>query len=205
MGAYEVESGFAGVGMNAENNLRAADPKTVNGRVGEGFVLVIGEILQVRHRNAWHSRVDHANRIAARQSAERRAASDRVHRHSIFSDVAVRKDDAVDHRVVTKIEVPIGAIASIARDGIPPPPTPVVEEILVIKYLAGRIFSDHRLNSPDLVTDLGGGGDEIGVREGTVGANDFYPCILEAGTGVDRKSTRLNSSHRCISYAVFCL
>src|SRR5437879_7676834 len=24
-------------------------------------------------------------------------------------------------------------------------------------------------------------------------------------TGPDRKSTRLNSSHRCISYAVFCL
>src|SRR5437763_9979407 len=26
-----------------------------------------------------------------------------------------------------------------------------------------------------------------------------------ATVGVDRKSTRLNSSHRCISYAVFCL
>src|SRR5437879_11254849 len=25
------------------------------------------------------------------------------------------------------------------------------------------------------------------------------------GHGTDRKSTRLNSSHRCISYAVFCL
>src|SRR5437879_7716084 len=25
------------------------------------------------------------------------------------------------------------------------------------------------------------------------------------GCGTDRKSTRLNSSHRCISYAVFCL
>src|SRR5437763_10288214 len=25
------------------------------------------------------------------------------------------------------------------------------------------------------------------------------------GSGQDRKSTRLNSSHRCISYAVFCL
>src|ERR1017187_10996699 len=25
------------------------------------------------------------------------------------------------------------------------------------------------------------------------------------GVAVDRKSTRLNSSHRCISYAVFCL
>jgi len=24
-------------------------------------------------------------------------------------------------------------------------------------------------------------------------------------SGIDRKSTRLNSSHRCISYAVFCL
>src|SRR5437879_2255300 len=28
--------------------------------------------------------------------------------------------------------------------------------------------------------------------------------LIVAGTG-DRKSTRLNSSHRCISYAVFCL
>src|SRR5437764_4109963 len=27
----------------------------------------------------------------------------------------------------------------------------------------------------------------------------------EARRGPDRKSTRLNSSHRCISYAVFCL
>src|ERR1017187_7510792 len=28
---------------------------------------------------------------------------------------------------------------------------------------------------------------------------------LDGRTGPDRKSTRLNSSHRCISYAVFCL
>src|SRR5437764_8813661 len=27
----------------------------------------------------------------------------------------------------------------------------------------------------------------------------------EEGENIDRKSTRLNSSHRCISYAVFCL
>src|SRR5437764_2431840 len=32
------------------------------------------------------------------------------------------------------------------------------------------------------------------------------PHLLRAIRGVgDRKSTRLNSSHRCISYAVFCL
>src|SRR5437763_8785020 len=29
--------------------------------------------------------------------------------------------------------------------------------------------------------------------------------FLEEARRVDRKSTRLNSSHRCISYAVFCL
>src|SRR5436189_2862131 len=28
---------------------------------------------------------------------------------------------------------------------------------------------------------------------------------VRAGVARDRKSTRLNSSHRCISYAVFCL
>src|SRR5437764_8684096 len=33
------------------------------------------------------------------------------------------------------------------------------------------------------------------------------PILAAVGAriGIDRKSTRLNSSHRCISYAVFCL
>src|ERR1017187_3485354 len=30
-------------------------------------------------------------------------------------------------------------------------------------------------------------------------------AVRVAGQNIDRKSTRLNSSHRCISYAVFCL
>src|ERR1017187_8348621 len=38
-----------------------------------------------------------------------------------------------------------------------------------------------------------------GERDGVPGA------ILSGIIGPDRKSTRLNSSHRCISYAVFCL
>src|SRR5437762_9797473 len=45
------------------------------------------------------------------------------------------------------------------------------------------------------VADHGGGraeGDRATLR------------IMQPGEG-DRKSTRLNSSHRCISYAVFCL
>src|SRR5437762_10304652 len=35
------------------------------------------------------------------------------------------------------------------------------------------------------------------------GANRLTEQLVRAG--IDRKSTRLNSSHRCISYAVFCL
>src|SRR5437762_8735074 len=31
------------------------------------------------------------------------------------------------------------------------------------------------------------------------------PCWVVVSQSSDRKSTRLNSSHRCISYAVFCL
>src|SRR5437762_4127522 len=31
------------------------------------------------------------------------------------------------------------------------------------------------------------------------------PLPVTEGEAADRKSTRLNSSHRCISYAVFCL
>src|SRR5437763_11763044 len=39
-------------------------------------------------------------------------------------------------------------------------------------------------------------------------AQDVLPAdlvLLGSVLGGDRKSTRLNSSHRCISYAVFCL
>src|SRR5437879_8237392 len=44
---------------------------------------------------------------------------------------------------------------------------------------------------------LGAAGVGLPARLGVVGG--------AAGAGADRKSTRLNSSHRCISYAVFCL
>ena len=38
-------------------------------------------------------------------------------------------------------------------------------------------------------------------------ADDRSVCIVVPSSmwAEDRKSTRLNSSHRCISYAVFCL
>src|SRR5260221_8488695 len=53
-------------------------------------------------------------------------------------------------------------------------------------------------------------GAEVGVVEGLVGVPAFGPsgarhCVLDFFFEEDRKSTRLNSSHTVISYAVFCL
>src|SRR5258708_7976280 len=46
------------------------------------------------------------------------------------------------------------------------------------------------------------------MRGSFTGATDTRPGLFEyanGGTVLDRKSTRLNSSHQIISYAVFCL
>src|SRR5437764_7303013 len=44
------------------------------------------------------------------------------------------------------------------------------------------------------------------VDQGIRGVNEGMVFVIgKAKTLADRKSTRLNSSHRCISYAVFCL
>src|SRR5437763_8673793 len=43
------------------------------------------------------------------------------------------------------------------------------------------------------------------IRPEGVEAGVFRSASRSTHTRLDRKSTRLNSSHRCISYAVFCL
>src|SRR5437879_10838284 len=61
------------------------------------------------------------------------------------------------------------------------------------------------LEEPELRMDVTGGEEEVvvGLRSEVRGAvlleQDFHRLLQ---TGKDRKSTRLNSSHRCISYAV---
>src|SRR5260221_10042027 len=47
----------------------------------------------------------------------------------------------------------------------------------------------------------------VGIRAQLVemADRDDDPVFEEDGVGIDRKSTRLNSSHTVISYAVFCL
>src|SRR5437764_6666043 len=43
------------------------------------------------------------------------------------------------------------------------------------------------------------------IKTGAPDANLTPAPEVSSGSEGDRKSTRLNSSHRCISYAVFCL
>src|SRR5437879_10607767 len=53
------------------------------------------------------------------------------------------------------------------------------------------------------LADVGAGSTSLIVfLEGAVAHTAVVPI---GGDHLDRKSTRLNSSHRCISYAVFCL
>src|SRR5437762_8165110 len=53
-----------------------------------------------------------------------------------------------------------------------------------------------KLYEPLRVSDVSDGMDTVGLQD--IG-------IVDESVRPDRKSTRLNSSHRCISYAVFCL
>src|SRR5699024_11788954 len=51
---------------------------------------------------------------------------------------------------------------------------------------------------------LGGGGTNGGADASLLGRRQIGGTVLQ-GVHTDRKSTRLNSSHVSISYAVFCL
>src|SRR5690554_7031810 len=68
---------------------------------------------------------------------------------------------------------------------------------------------------PDIDDELDAG-DEIGIVESVKAASDIYTPLsgkvvavneelVDTPEAIDRKSTRLNSSHVRISYAVFCL
>src|SRR5437879_8103997 len=46
------------------------------------------------------------------------------------------------------------------------------------------------------------GNASVEIRPSTI---ERPPASQVSADSIDRKSTRLNSSHRCISYAVFCL
>src|SRR5437762_5350483 len=75
------------------------------------------------------------------------------------------------------------------------------------------ISTDQRVELVDLTKQIMEFARKFNIKEGIISLwsmhttcclfiNEFQTALL---TDIDRKSTRLNSSHRCISYAVFCL
>src|SRR3712207_7281629 len=76
-------------------------------------------------------------------------------------------------------------------------------------YLAGGTL----INSLIVENRADGGTNCLGAGVYTSKKSEFYNCTIAYNTGkvnlrnrnADRKSTRLNSSHANISYAVFCL
>src|SRR5256885_2866071 len=69
-----------------------------------------------------------------------------------------------------------------------------VHRVVEVQDELGAVPSEGRLGSDADVVDRATGGRPLHARRDTA-----------AISGTDRKSTRLNSSHLVISYAVFCL
>src|SRR5436189_153375 len=88
-----------------------------------------------------------------------------------------------------------------------------IEQLLTRPGLAEKVAASHVryivwMDGGSRKTD-GGGSIACGAAPGAAGCIGFgwweKETSYEATIWEDRKSTRLNSSHRCISYAVFCL
>src|SRR5437762_9069049 len=90
-----------------------------------------------------------------------------------------------------------------------------IDSACAIQLPAGREIVD-RLPQEFIVDDQDGINDPVGmigarlavkvhiVTSPVTARQNAINAVNRAGLVVDRKSTRLNSSHRCISYAVFC-
>src|SRR2546430_12696754 len=68
----------------------------------------------------------------------------------------------------------------------------------------GRIENQHAF-AVGVVEPRGEGGVADEPVDVVAGVEDLHAVVGGVGQGLDRKSTRLNSSHSQISYAVFCL
>src|SRR5690349_24218647 len=85
-----------------------------------------------------------------------------------------------------------------------PPSTEIYTLSLHALFRSVRIVVDVELGDGDLLAELAGNLLER-RRDHPARTAPFRPEIDQNRLGGDRKSTRLNSSHVEISYAVFCL
>src|SRR3712207_8993979 len=77
-----------------------------------------------------------------------------------------------------------------------PPRSTLFPYTTLFRSRGAAMLSEREVSAAIGSTAYGDGGDKVGTVE------HFF---VDDRTGADRKSTRLNSSHVNISYAVFCL
>src|SRR5437867_9075098 len=125
--------------------------------------------------------------------------------------------DTVPVKVVSVGGAGLNALDRIVLDGLEK--ASVVAINTDVQSLTSSVAAHKVQLGRTMTRGLGTGGDpELGydaavesvdeIREALADARMIFVCAgLGGGTGsgADRKSTRLNSSHRTISYAVFCL
>src|SRR5258708_6075137 len=77
---------------------------------------------------------------------------------------------------------------------------------ILSKQLAGTESDSARI-AAQIIPGIGfiGAGSILHARASVTGLTTAATIFVVASVGIDRKSTRLNSSHQIISYAVFCL
>src|SRR5207248_9766183 len=90
------------------------------------------------------------------------------------------------------------------------PPFPYTTLFRSVSALERRIYApnkapiDHAIQTDAALNHGNSGGPLLNAQGQVVGVTSQIQTTGTNG-GKDRKSTRLNSSHRTISYAVFCL
>src|SRR5437762_9839533 len=113
--------------------------------------------------------------------------------HAGFRQFAAFDQDAIENRAWLaahgKLKMPVLAIAGAASFG----------PVMAVVAQAAAIDVQERI--------IPGSGHWLMEEQpaATVEAIDAFLNGRPSAAKEDRKSTRLNSSHRCISYAVFCL
>src|SRR5437762_5143824 len=151
-------------------------------RPAEQLVPLIAEqTLRLRvHQHHAAERVDDDDRVVSEleETPESRLDARRLGEAPDERDVLVAEDDELD--ALARIADRLGADVDVQRAAVLPPAHGLIR---------GRAGLDGLLElAARLVLALGG-----------------YQQLNHRASDRDRKSTRLNSSHRCISYAVFCL
>src|SRR5207244_13079767 len=95
----------------------------------------------------------------------------------------------------------------------PPPPRPSLFPYTTLFRSLAALSADPPCKLPQIDLRRGAGayicGEESAMIESIEGKRGMPrlrpPYVAQVGLFGDRKSTRLNSSHQIISYAVFCL